>query len=463
MEIFANGLSTADIVKLDQATLPSTSIANPDNYKAVENTVLTVSAAQGVLANDVSPNGAALSAVLLSPPASGTLALSSNGSFTFTPATNFIGQLTFTYDATGASKTSPATTVTLNIAPLDHLVFVEQPTSTTAGNTISPQVIVDVEDQNGHIVTTDNSSISLAATGIPGLLNGTLTVQAENGVATLTNLSLGTAGAYSLTATDGSLVTAYSKTFDVAATDIWTGWISTDWNNPNNWSDIATPGGSTSATVGSAAVAISPFNIAGLTLTGGTLQFAAGAGGFSVTSLAITGNGTLDLGNNQLIINYGSGPDPIASIRQYLTIGYHAGGWNGLGISSSAVVDPHYALGYADGADGVVAGLSSGQIEVKYTLYGDANLDGSVNGEDFTILVGSLGKSAPAWDEADFNYDGVVSGEDFTLLINNLGKTANGAAVVLPSVTTTLLSAAPAVTAPTIAVPASQRHAQKHR
>ena len=164
-----------------------------------------------------------------------------------------------------------------------------------------------------------------------------------------------------------------------------------------------------------------------------------------------------------MIINYGSGPDPIASIRQYLTIGYHAGGWNGLGISSSAVVDPHYALGYADGADGVVAGLSSGQIEVKYTLYGDANLDGSVNGEDFTILVGSLGKSAPAWDEADFNYDGVVSGEDFTLLINNLGKTANGAAVVLPSVTTTLLSAAPAVTAPTIAVPASQRHAQKHR
>jgi hypothetical protein len=450
VEIFANGLSTADVVKLGQATIPSTPVANPDSYKAIENTALTVSAAQGVLANDVSPNGAALSAVLLSPPASGTLALSSNGSFTFTPATNFIGQLTFTYDATGASKTSPATTVTLNVAPLDHLVFVEQPTNTTAGNTISPQIIVDVEDQNGHIVTTDNSSVSLVATGITGLLNGTLMVQAQNGVAHFTNLSLNTGGESSLTATDGSLTAAYSNAFNVAATDIWTGWISTDWNNPNNWSDVATPGGSTSATISGAAVASSPFNIAGLTIAGGTLQLAAGTGGFTVTSLGITGNGTLDLGNNQLIINYGSGSDPIASIRQYLTGGYDAGAWNGIGISSSAIVDPHFALGYADGADGVVAGLSSGQIEVKYTLYGDANLDGTVNGDDFTILAGTLGKSASAWDRADFNYDGVVNADDFTVLLSNLGKTANGAAVVLPSNDTTVLDASPAVTAPVI-------------
>ncbi len=74
VEIFANGLSTADVIKLGQATIPSTPVANPDSYKAIENTALTVSAAQGVLANDVSPNGAALSAALLSPPASGTLA-----------------------------------------------------------------------------------------------------------------------------------------------------------------------------------------------------------------------------------------------------------------------------------------------------------------------------------------------------------------------------------------------------
>ena len=43
-----------------------------------------------------------------------------------------------------------------------------------------------------------------------------------------------------------------------------------------------------------------------------------------------------------------------------------------------------YGIGYADGADGVIAGLPSGEIEIMFTLLGDANLDGTVNSEDFT-------------------------------------------------------------------------------
>ena len=35
-----------------------------------------------------------------------------------------------------------------------------------------------------------------------------------------------------------------------------------------------------------------------------------------------------------------------------------------------------YGIGYADGADGAVAGLPSGEIEIMFTLLGDANLDG---------------------------------------------------------------------------------------
>ncbi len=80
-----------------------------------------------------------------------------------------------------------------------------------------------------------------------------------------------------------------------------------------------------------------------------------------------------------------------------------------------------------------MSGLSSGQIEVKFTLYGDANLDGLVSGDDFTILASNLGKQVSGWDQGDFNYDGVVSGDDFTLLVSNLGQQANGAAVTLPA------------------------------
>ncbi len=166
------------------------------------------------------------------------------------------------------------------------------------------------------------------------------------------------------------------------------------------------------------------------------LQFSPGIGGVTIESLSIANNGLLDLTNNHLIINYSSS-DPIAAIRGYLITGRNGGTWNGTtGITSSVAALPannHYALGYADGADHVVTGLSSGQIEIKYTLIGDANLDGVVSGDDFTILTDNLGKSVAAWDQGDFNYDGLVNGDDFTLLVGNLGKQDNGAAVTIPA------------------------------
>jgi hypothetical protein len=153
--------------------------------------------------------------------------------------------------------------------------------------------------------------------------------------------------------------------------------------------------------------------------------------------LTIAANSSLDITNNHMIINYAAGTQATvdSTIRSYLISGYAGGAWNGTTgiVSSTAAVTSGYAVGYADGADGVVTGLSSGQLELKYTLSGDANLDGIVSGVDFTILVGNLGKSVNSWDKGDFNYDGVVSGVDFTALVGNLGKAANGADVTLPA------------------------------
>jgi hypothetical protein len=124
----------------------------------------------------------------------------------------------------------------------------------------------------------------------------------------------------------------------------------------------------------------------------------------------------------------------VATIRGYLITGFDSGAWNGPGIDSSvAAANPGYGVGYADGADGVVAGLSSGQIEIKFTLLGDANLDGLVSGDDFTILAANLGKQVTNWDQGDFFYTGLVTGDDYTALVGNLGKTASGADIQLPA------------------------------
>jgi hypothetical protein len=76
--------------------------------------------------------------------------------------------------------------------------------------------------------------------------------------------------------------------------------------------------------------------------------------------------------------------------------------------------------------------LPTDTIEIKYTLLGDANLDGTVNAEDFTPFSHNLGQSG-AWDQGDFNYDGTVNSEDFTLFSHNLGQSASLASAFDPA------------------------------
>ncbi|HEY1922845.1 MAG TPA: glycoside hydrolase family 18 protein, partial [Tepidisphaeraceae bacterium] len=168
------------------------------------------------------------------------------------------------------------------------------------------------------------------------------------------------------------------KSVFAAASETWIGSASGSWNTASNWNFGAIPVSSTNVVINGGAVSAgSAFSVASVTLNGGTLTLSPGGGQFTTTSLAINPGAALDLGNNSLIINYGISADPIATISGYITSGYNSGNWNGTGIESSiAAVNPSYAIGYADGADGVVTGLISGQIEVAYTLNGDANLDG---------------------------------------------------------------------------------------
>jgi autotransporter-associated beta strand protein len=157
----------------------------------------------------------------------------------------------------------------------------------------------------------------------------------------------------------------------------------------------------------------------------------------NLTSLSITGNGTLDIGNNHIIINYGGGPDPIASIAAEIANAAFGSAvsvnWTGTGITSSAAAanSNSYGIGYADSADpGNPAGLTSGTIEIMYTLLGDANLDGKVNGTDFAILATHFNQAVTnGWDQGDFNYDGSVNGSDLLLLAANFNKSANQSAV----------------------------------
>jgi hypothetical protein len=109
--------------------------------------------------------------------------------------------------------------VTVTPAAADHLLFLQQPTDTAAGQTISP-VVVEVVDQYGNVETSENSdtvTLSLGSNPSGGTLSGTLTLTVVNGVATFSDLSIDLTGmGYTLHATvDGGLPDLDSDAFSI--------------------------------------------------------------------------------------------------------------------------------------------------------------------------------------------------------------------------------------------------------
>jgi uncharacterized delta-60 repeat protein len=98
-----------------------TTVAVADLYPVVKGVTYTATPQEGVLQNDTYPAGSTISASLVTPPTTGTLNFSSDGSFDYTPPNStFTGTVTFTYTATSTpGGTSEPVTVTLVVAEAD--------------------------------------------------------------------------------------------------------------------------------------------------------------------------------------------------------------------------------------------------------------------------------------------------------------------------------------------------------
>jgi Ca2+-binding RTX toxin-like protein len=92
-------------------------VAVDDAYQYRFHSPLGESAVFGVLANDSDIDGDGLHAVLVDPPAVGTLTLNDDGSFQFTYPDGLTDPVTFTYKVTDGTADSNVATVTLTRAP----------------------------------------------------------------------------------------------------------------------------------------------------------------------------------------------------------------------------------------------------------------------------------------------------------------------------------------------------------
>ncbi len=131
-----------------------------------------------------------------------------------------------------------------------------------------------------------------------------------------------------------------------------------------------------------------------------------------VGSLSAATAGAVDLTGNDLVVTAGTPAAVSAAVT-----------------SSAAAADPRHLATLGVSADTPPGGsalfttfdgvaVPAAAVLAKYTVYGDANLDGVVNGADYLrVDAGYVGRLA-GWANGDFNGDGAVDGSDYTLVDN---------------------------------------------
>ncbi len=90
-------------------------VATADSFSTAEDTPLVVDG-PGVIGNDTDADGDSLTAVLVRGPRHGTLALNADGSFSYTPAANYNGADSFTYQVNDGTADSNVVTVAIAIS-----------------------------------------------------------------------------------------------------------------------------------------------------------------------------------------------------------------------------------------------------------------------------------------------------------------------------------------------------------
>ena len=242
-----------------------------------------------------------------------------------------------------------------------------------------------------------------AAAGTAGLLTktgaGGLTLSAADPYAGPTVVSAGTltvAAAGSLTGTP-SVTVAAGATFNAAGAITSTPAVTVN---------------------GTATFAGSPVTLSSLTIGSAGHVAAAATAGPSVRSVLVAGSlsvaagGVLDLSDNDAVVRNAN----VAAVTGLL----------GTGVTSSAAIAnlaQTTTLGViqapaATTFDGIA--VTPTDVLVKYTYYGDANLDGKVDGADYARIDAGFasGGTLTGWYNGDFNYDGKVDASDYTLIDN---------------------------------------------
>jgi hypothetical protein len=131
---------------------------------------------------------------------------------------------------------------------------------------------------------------------------------------------------------------------------------------------------------------------------------------------SLSAAGRLDVTNGDIIFHNGN----LSAIDDELHTGIIA--------SSAAASDTRFltTLGSRQSAGNPFDGINTASSDVllKYTYFGDADLNGVINGADYAQIDAGFGAHLTGWQNGDFNYDGVIDGTDYSLIDNAFNQLA---------------------------------------
>jgi VCBS repeat-containing protein len=196
----ANGAGTASnaaSVTITVTPVSDVPVAVADSYSSGEDVGLTVDA-PGVLGNDTDPEGG-LTAVKLTEPTHGAVILNADGSFTYTPAADFNGTDSFTYEANDGTADSNTVTVTITVRPVNDAPVAVADAHTT---TMAVPLLVSAPGVLGN--DTDVEGGALTAVMVTTAAHGAVTLNADGSFTYTPDLDFTGSDAFTYKANDGT-------------------------------------------------------------------------------------------------------------------------------------------------------------------------------------------------------------------------------------------------------------------
>ena len=204
--------SDVETVTLTVNNVNTAPVPAADAYQLNENGSLTVDAASGVLANDTDPDGTPITAQIRTQPASGTVSLNADGSFSYTPNHGFVGTDTFTYFANDGSDSGFAT-VTLVVNAVN-----EAPTGVADAYVVTQNGTLSVDAAHGVLVNdSDPDGDHLSATLLTSPQHGLFSLNTDGSFSYVPDFGYLGPDSFTYLLRDGTVSTPVTVTLSVNA------------------------------------------------------------------------------------------------------------------------------------------------------------------------------------------------------------------------------------------------------